>query len=269
MTDHRFNGRTRLAFACASAVLGLLGCSDSPPSARDQLRNAAGATYPNEYGFEDTPDAAPLLECVGAQRGVVAQVDTQRSIATYGFADTSEPLLVWTTNGAYVRSSAVTHAGPTKWLSIDVNAPDAHLAAVTTALGPSLSAYLAAASLPLLPADMAASAAENADFVVSDGRRTITARVDDGVLPAASDDATDLDLGLEFELDAAGRVDRISVRGAGEQAPETIGFTLDYDWEPPGVAIAVPTGSEVTDVTAMDPSAFRSGALPTGCSLGS
>ncbi len=269
MAEHTRNGRLPLALACASAVIGLLACSDSPPSARDQLRNASTGTYPDEYRFEDTPDAAPLQECVGAQRGVVAQVDTQRSIATYGFDGPSEPLVVWTSDGAYVRSSAVTDAGFTTWLSIDVNTPDAHRAAVTTALGPSLGAYLAATSLPLSPDDVASSTDESAESVASDRNRTITARVDDGVLSAASDDATSLDVELEFELDPTGRVDQISVRGAGEGAPETIGFTLDYDWTPPGVAIVVPPGSEVTDVTTMDPSAFRSGPLPSGCSLGS
>jgi hypothetical protein len=97
---------TRTLLMGAVAALLVVGCGVA--SGRTALERAASADHPARFVFVDRPDAASLMECLGAAETLVVTVDTERNAMAVRRQDETNPVVVWTADASFVDASLLT-----------------------------------------------------------------------------------------------------------------------------------------------------------------
>ena len=130
--------RAPAAVAFAVAALLVVGCGVA--SGRTALERAASADHPARFVFVDRPDAASLMECLGAAETLVVTVDTERNAMAVRRQDETNPVVVWTADASFVDASLLTSG--VGWVRVGRDLAGPTRAEVEAAVGSSLSGWV-------------------------------------------------------------------------------------------------------------------------------
>ena len=107
--------RVVVAIAGVTTVAMLpIGCG--PTSPRSTLVGASSSDYPPRFEFVDRPDAASLMECLGAAETLVVTVDTEQDAMAVRREDETSPVVVWTAQASFVDARLLT--GESGWVRV-------------------------------------------------------------------------------------------------------------------------------------------------------
>ncbi len=255
--------RAVAAVAFAAAALLIVGCGT--PSARTALERAASADHPARFVFVDRPDAASLMECLGAAETLVVTVDTERNAMAVRRQDETNPVVVWTADASFVDASLL--ASGVGWVRVGRDLAGPTRAEVEAAVGSSLSGWVFAQRIAPDPVTVARSAlavaSDISETVSSTGDVTVSVEVDESV-----GDVEGLDVGpipdLQFTV-VNGRITAIGARMPSEDE-DSFGFVWEYDQRTEVAAVEPPLSA--TDVSAIAATIGTGNRGEIGCTLG-
>lgn len=213
-------------------------CGGAADTDRAVLKRASDYPYANVYRFVDRVDAADVLECAAGVETITGVVDVDRSIAAFGAESRVFPEVIWNSAGSLVRATLLTGAPGDGWIMISADTPTSMREAAAVRMGTSLAAYAFSAALPAHPRDLASSAAKLSKTVEATRTSvtgwTVRAVVKDDVFGEfVGSNSVGEDLELRFTVDAADRIEEISVRSSatdGSGPSNSFGFVLTLDW---------------------------------------
>lgn len=234
--------------AFAVAALLVLGCN--APSERTALERAASSHDEPRFEFVDRPDAASLMECLGAAETLVVTVDAERNAMAVRREGGSDPVVIWTAAASFVDASLLT--SDRGWIRVGRDLVGPMRSEVETAVGASLSGYVFAERLAPSPGSVARSALAFAGDVVetrtSSGSTIVTVEVDRnvGVLEGMDEGSIP---SLSFTI-VDGRIATIGARLASG-GEDSVGFVWEYE-QRLGVAAVEPplVATDVADIGA-------------------
>lgn len=253
-----------VSVAMASAAVVIVGCGSA--STRSSLERAASVDHPGRFVFVDRPDAASLMECLGAAETLVVTVDADQNVMAVRRDGESNPVVIWTGDASFVDSKLLTTG--VGWIRVGRDLAEPTRADVEAAVGSSLAGYVFAERIVPNPVAVATSAlAVAGDIDESEspaGEVTVSVEVD-GSLGAIDG----LEVGsipdLRFRI-VDGRIVAIAAHlpSGGE---DSFGFVWEYDQTTEVQAIVVPpTATEIRDIAGMVGTGDRG---PPECVLGS
>ena len=255
--------RAPVAVAFSVAALLVVGCGER--SARTALERAASSGDEPRFVFIDRPDAASLMECLGAAETLVVTVDTERNAMAVRREGELDPVVVWTAAASFVDASLLTSGRG--WIRIERDLVDSIRSDVEAAVGASVSGYVFAERLAPSAAAVARSALAVAGDVVETRSST------DSVTVAVEVDGTvggvaELDEGsipsLSFTI-VDGRIASIGARLPSD-GEDSFGFVWDYDRRADVVPVEPPLTA--TDVAAIASTIGTGNRGEIGCALG-
>lgn len=255
--------RSAVAVLLAAAALMVVGCG--APSARTALERAASADHPARFVFVDRPDAASLMECLGAAETLVVTVDTERNAMAVRRQDETNPVVVWTADASFVDASLLTSG--VGWVRVGRDLAGPTRAEVEAAVGSSLSGWVFAERIAPDPVTVARSAlavaSDISETVSSSGDVTVSVEVDESV-----GDMEGLDVGpipdLQFTV-VNGRITAIGARMASGDE-DSFGFVWEYDPRTDVAGVEPPL--DATDVAAIASTIGTGNRGEIGCALG-
>lgn len=249
--------------AIALAVVSVAGCSSGMASGSAVLRSAVQNSAVSTWTYVDRPDAEQLRACVAGYEAVVVAVDRgEQPRMTIGRDDGNGPVAVWSPDASFVRRAELdgTDDG---WVRV-ARSDASELEGVQAALGPTMSEYVFAESLPPSPSDLAASA-----LASTSGVELLTESLDESLqLVRAEIDPEQLDgsatagtlrtvLIVDFTIDGT-TIEEVSVRDDSD----SYGFRWEFVDDSAAVA-DVPTRWSDIDALELDP-----GSVRESCSIG-
>ncbi|HQZ36880.1 MAG TPA: hypothetical protein PK020_20810 [Ilumatobacteraceae bacterium] len=216
----------KVSAVMAATALVLVGCAST--SARSLLSRAASVEYPARFVFVDRPDAASLLECLGAAETLVVAVDTDQSVMAVVRDGEVTPVVIWTAAASFVDASLLTTGSG--WVRIERELAEPARSDVELAVGVSLSGYVFAERLSPTPVAVAISAlavaGEISESQSSSGELAIAVEVDESIEVVEGLEVGSLP-DLEFRLIGEQIVAIVARQpSAGE---EPFGFVWEYD----------------------------------------
>jgi hypothetical protein len=247
----------------AATALVLVGCAST--SERSLLNQAASVEYPARFVFVDRPDAASLLECLGAAETLVVAVDTDQNVMGVRRDGEPTPVVIWTEDASFVDSSILT--SESGWVRIERRVSEPARSDVESAVGASLSGYLFAERIPPTPVAVAisalAAAGEISESTSSYGEVTIAVKVDESIEVLEGLEVGSLP-DLEFRMVGEEIVSiRPNLPSAGE---ESFGFVWEYDQTAQVPPVTAPqTYTELEDLVGTIGTGYRG---PADCNLG-
>lgn len=253
----------KLSTVMAAAALVLVGCEST--SASSLLDQAASVEYPARFVFVDRPDAASLLECLGAAETLVVAVDTDQNSMSVARDGEPAPLVIWTENASFVDASLLTTGSG--WVRIERAVAEPARSDVESAVGASLSGYVFAERIPPTPVAVAisalAAAGEISESTSSTGEVTVVVEVDDSIEVGEGLEVGSLP-DLEFTMVGEEIVSiRPNLPSAGE---ESFGFVWEYDQTAQVPPVTAPhTYTELADLEDTIGTGNRG---PADCNLG-
>lgn len=246
-----------VALTMALAVVALAGCSSGTSSGSAVLRSAAPNAAASTWTYVDRPDAEQLQACTAGYEALVVAVDRrEQPRMTVGRDHDTGPIAVWSPDASYVRRAELDGTGD-GWVRVE-RSDAATRERVETALGPSLSEYVFAESLPPSPSDLLTSALASASGIelvtesVGESRRLVRARIDDETLDEAATDGSHRPvLIVDFLIDST-TIAAISVRDDSD----SYGFRWELVDDPAVVADIPPRWSNI-DTVELEPDFAR------------
>ena len=255
----------RAAALSAFAVAALLVVGCGVASGRTALERAASADHPARFAFVDRPDAASLMECLGAAETLVVTVDTERNAMAVRRQDETNPVVVWTADASFVDASLLTSG--VGWVRVGRDLAGPTRAEVEAAVGSSLSGWVFAERIAPDPMTVARSAlavaSDISETVSSSGDVTVSVEVDESV-----GDVKGLDVGpipdLQFTV-VDGRIASIGARLPSD-GEDSFGFVWEYDPRTDVAGVEPPL--DATDVAAIASTIGTGNRGEIGCALG-
>lgn len=250
----------RAAALSAFAVAALLVVGCGVASGRTALERAASADHPARFVFVDRPDAASLMECLGAAETLVVTVDTERNAMAVRREDETNPVVVWTADASFVDASLLTSG--VGWVRVGRDLAGPTRAEVEAAVGSSLSGWVFAERIAPDPMTVARSALA----VASDISETVSSSGD--VTVSVEVDVEGLDVGpipdLQFTV-VDGRIASIGARLPSD-GEDSFGFVWEYDPRTDVAGVEPPL--DATDVAAIASTIGTGNRGEIGCALG-
>ena len=242
--------RVVVAIAGVTTVAMLpIGCG--PTSPRSTLVGASSSDYPPRFEFVDRPDAASLMECLGAAETLVVTVDTEQDAMAVRREDETSPVVVWTAQASFVDARLLT--GESGCVRVGRDMAEPARTDVEAAVGSSLSGYVFAARVAPDPVSLARSVLAVASDITqsesSSGELTVSVVVDGSVGELEGLEAGSIP-DLRFRI-VDGRIASVGARlPSGEE--DSFGFVWEYNGVS-GVAEVVPplVATDVEDVVAL------------------
>ena len=246
----------------AAATMLAVGCGSG--STRAALDRATSSDDPARFEFVDRPDAASLMECLGAAETLAVTVDTERNTMAVRREDETNPVVIWTAEASFVDAALLTASNG--WIRVDHDLTEPTRSDVEAAVGPSLAGYVFADHVAPGPVAVARSvlavASDITESESSPGEVTVSVKID-----GSAGELEGLDGGpvpsLRFRL-VDGRIAAIGARlPAGEE--ESFGFVWEYSASADVPEVAPPlVATEVADVAALVGSGDR---RPPDCAM--